>query len=219
MLTKELIDNNLPQLQLNDTVGKALSLIQNFHLLHLPIVLKDKFIGLISEDDLLDADEDSALETLQYKFISAFVPSNVHFLNAVNVSIEFDISVVPVINNQHEYEGSITITNLLKKLGNFSGAGEIGGLVVLEMKRSQFAISEISKIVESNNCTILHLNTTIDNLTGMLTVTIHINKREIDSIIATFERYDYHVIYSFGNEKSTEEIDNNFKNLMNYLSI
>jgi acetoin utilization protein AcuB len=219
MLTKELIDNNLPRLQLNDTVDKALRLLQNFHLLHLPIVFNDKFIGLISEDDLLDAEEDAVLETLQYKFISAFVPSNVHFLNAVNVSIEFDISVVPVINNQNEYEGCITITNLLKRLGSFSGAGEIGGLIVLEMKRSQFAISEISKIVESNNCTILHLNTTVDQLTGLLTVTIHINKREIDSIIATFERYDYLVTYSFGNEKSTEEIDSNYKNLMNYLSI
>jgi hypothetical protein len=124
-----------------------------------------------------------------------------------------------VINSNNEFEGTITVADLLKKLGNFSGAGEIGGLIVLEMNRSQFAISEISRIVESNNCTILHLNTTTDINTGLLTVTIHTNKKEIDSVIATFERYDYTVVYSYGSEKSTDEINTNYKNLMSYLAI
>ena len=59
----------------------------------------------------------------------------------------------------------------------FSGANEIGGIIELEMERSQFAISEISRIVESNDCTILHLNTIVHPETGMLTVTLHINKK------------------------------------------
>ncbi len=220
MLTKDLINNNIPRLQLKDSVGKALQLINDFRISHLPVVREDKFLGLVSEDDLLDAeDEKKSIDGLQDSFINAAVAGNVHFLNAVNNSIRFDTTVVPVVLNEGEYLGVITTNDLLKSLGNFAGADEIGGIVVLEMERPQFSISEISRIVESNDCTILHLNTTADVISGLLTVTLHINKREIASIIATFERYEYDVIYSFGNENFENEISTNYQNLMNYLDI
>jgi hypothetical protein len=107
----------------------------------------------------------------------------------------------------------------LKTIGNFAGTNEIGGIIVLEMERSQFAISEISRIVESNDATILHLNTTVHAETGMLTVTLHINKKEIAAIVSTFERYEYDVIYYFGNENFENEIHSNYRHLMNYLDI
>ena len=140
-------------------------------------------------------------------------------LSAVNVSIQYNTTIVPVVNVDNDYAGAITADGLLKWLGTFNGADEIGGLIVLEMERSQFAISEISRIVESNNCTILHLNTTVHPLTGILTVTLHINNKEIAAIVTTFERYDYEVIYQFGTQKFESEIDSNFKNLMAYLNV
>jgi CBS domain-containing protein len=220
MLTVDLINNNIPRLRLQDTVGKALQLINDFRVSHLPVVAEDKFLGLISEEDLLDAgDEKLAIEFLQTHFINAAVKSNIHFLNAVNSSIQFDTTVVPIVNADNDLMGVITTADLLKTLGNFSGANEIGGIIVLEMERSQFAISEISRIVESNDCHILHLNTTIDTVTGILTVTIHINKREISAVVSTFERYEYDVVYYFGTEKFENEIDSNFRHLMNYLDI
>jgi len=220
MLTKDLINNNIPILQLQDSVGKALQLINDFRISHLPVVNDNIFLGLISEDDLLDAENDKlTIEVLQDSFLNAPVPGNVHFLNAVSNSIRFDTTVIPVVLNQNEYVGVITINDLLKMLGNFAGADEIGGIIVLEMERLQFSISEISRIVENNDSTILHLNTTTDSVTGLLTVTLHINKREIASIISSFERYEYDVVYSFGNEKFENEINTNYQNLMNYLDI
>jgi len=220
MLTIELINNNIPRLQLQDTVGKALQLVNDFRVTHLPVVADDKFLGLISEEDLLDAETDKMpIELMQETFIYAAVNENEHFLNAVNCSNQFDTTVVPVINEEKELQGVITTNELLKALGNFSGANEIGGIIVLEMERSQFAISEISRIVESNDATILHLNTTVHADTGMLTVTIHINKKETSAIVATFERYDFDVIYYFGNENFENEIHSNYRHLMNYLDI
>lgn len=220
MLTVELINNNIPRLKLQDTVSKALQLISDFRITHLPVVAEDKYLGMIGEDDLLDAEDDKApMELMQEHFINAAVHDNEHFLTAVNCCNQFDTTMVPVINEERELLGVITTPDLLKALGNFAGTNEIGGIVVLEMERSQFAISEISRIVESNDATILHLNTTVHPETGMLTVTIHINKKEIASIVATFERYDYDVIYYFGNENFENEIHSNYRHLMNYLDI
>ena len=220
MLTKELINKNLPRLHLQDAVGKALQLTSDFRMTHLPVVADERFMGLISEEDLLDADDKKLpLEALQKHFINAAVKDNVHFLNAVNVSNQLEANIVAVISEENKYEGAISATELLKAIGNYSGANEQGGIIVLEMERSQFAISEISRLVESNDCTILHLNTTVHPETGMLTVSIHINKKEVAAVVSTFERYDYDVIYYFGIENFENEIHSNYKHLMNYLDI
>lgn len=220
MLTVDLINNNIPRLQLQDSIVKAVQLVNDFRVTHLPVVSDDKFLGLLSEEDLLDAEDDRlTIEVLQEHFIRASVKDNVHFLNAVNASIQNDTNIVPVVNEDGELMGVIPTIDLLKTLGNFAGANEIGGIVVLEMERSQFAISEISRIVESNDCTILHLNSYVDAITGMLTVTLHLNKREIAAVVATFERYEYDVIYYFGDENFENEIHSNYRHLMNYLDI
>ena len=221
MLTIELINNNIPRLKLKDSVSRALQLISDFRVSHLPVVGEDKFLGLVSEEDLLDQEEPKMpIELMQEFFIpAARVHDNEHFLNAVTCSNLFDTTVVPVINEENNLMGVITAPDLLKTLGNFAGTNEIGGIIVLEMERSQFAISEISRIVESNDATILHLNTTVHAETGMLTVSLHMNKKEISAIVSTFERYDYDVIYYFGNEKFENEIHSNYRHLMNYLDI
>lgn len=220
MLTLELINKNIPRLQLQDSVRKALQLLADFRLTHLPVVMENKYLGLISEDDLQDADDEKAtIEFLQKNFIQVAVHDNVHFLNAVNCINQYETNIVPVVNSANEFAGVITASDLLKTLGDFAGGNEIGGLVILEMERSQFAISEISRIVESNDCTILHLNTTVNPVTGMLTVTLHLNKKELSSVVATFERYEYDVVYFFGSEKFENEIDINYRHLMNYLDI
>jgi len=220
MLTVELINHSIPQLHLQDSVLKALQLINDFRVTHLPVVAENKYLGLISEDDLLDAESDKLMiEALQDEFIPVAVNENEHFLKAVNISNQHNTNVVPVISEENELMGVITGNELLKTLGNFSGSNEIGGLIVLEMERSQFAISEISRLVESNDATILHLNTIVHPETGMLTVTLHVNKKEIAMIVSTFERYEYDVIYFWGNEQFENEIHSNYRHLMNYLDI
>lgn len=220
MLTAELINNNIPRLQLQDSVSKALQLINDYRVTHLPVVAEDKYLGMISEDDLMDVDsEKGTLEFLQENFIGAFVKENEHFLNAVKCSNEFETSIVPVTNDEKELIGVITVNDLLKALGNFSGANEIGGIIVMEMERSQFSISEISRIAESNDATILHMNTTIQPDTGLLTVSLHLNKKEIAAIVSAFERYEYDIIYYFGDEKFENEIHSNYRHLMSYLDI
>ena len=220
MLTIELINNTIPRLQLQDSVSKALQLMNEFRVNHLPVVADNKYLGMVSEDDLIKAKSGNIhLQQMQESFIQAAVLENEHFLNAVSCSNQFDTTIVPVIDEEKELEGVIIINDLLKVLGNFAGANEIGGIIVVEMERSQFSNSEISRIVESNDASIYHLNTTIQPDTGMFTVTIHINKKEIAAIVATFERYDFDVIYYFGNENFENEIHSNYRHLMNYLDI
>lgn len=220
MLSSELINHNIPQLRLQDTVVKAKQLINDYKLTHLPVVADNLFLGYISEEDLLDVeDEKIPVELIQEHFLKGFIYDDVHFLNAVQFCNQYETNIVSVVNRSHHFMGVITTTELLKCMGDFAGANEIGGIIILEMERIQFSISEISRIVESNNCTILHLNTTTHPNSGILSVTLHLNRKEISSIVSAFERYEYQIKYHFGDQIFEDKTDANYRNFMNYLNI
>ncbi|MGI8601190.1 MAG: CBS domain-containing protein, partial [Chitinophagaceae bacterium] len=96
---------------------------------------------------------------------------------------------------------------------------EPGGLIVLEMEGKDYSFAEISRIVESNDAQITQLNTYTDTESGVMQVTIKVTKLEISDIISTFQRYEYNVKYYFGEELYTNELKDNFDNLMHYLKI
>jgi CBS domain-containing protein len=220
MLNNELINHAIPQLQLQDSISRALQLIQEYRLTHLPVVSGNKYLGMIGEDDLFDAgQENSSIGILQDNFITMAARVEEHFLTSLNCCNLFETNIVPVINQQNELMGIITATDLLKALGSYSGSNEMGGIIVIEMDRSRFAISEISRIVESNDATILHLNTTFNAENSLLTVTLQLNKKEIATIVSSFERYEYTIVNYFGDEKFENEIHSNYRHLMSYLDI
>jgi len=124
---------------------------------------------------------------------------------------------VPVINEEGELISTVAYNDLLKQASEFMSLNEPGGLIVLEVDSNQYSFNEISKLVETNDAQITQLNTSNDPETGIMEVTIRINKPEVSDIIATFQRYEYNVKYFFGEELYTNELKSNYDNLMNYL--
>lgn len=220
MLTGELLSQNIPYLRLSDKVYQALQLMNDNQVTHLPVVEGDQYQGIISEDDLLQADNDHAeLSSLQQSFGSTSVKSTDHFLKAVQLAAENGLSVVPVVDADNDIAGVVAYSNLLKHASEFMSLNEPGGLIVLEVESNQYSFNEISKLVETNDAQITQLNTSNDPETGVMQVTIRINKPEVSDIVATFQRYEYNVKYYFGEELYVNELRNNYDNLMNYLRI
>lgn len=219
MLNKELISSAIPTLNPGDTVFQAMELMQEFHVMQLPVVVEDKYLGMASEDDLMNADENATLESISQHFSRIAAKANSHFLEAVQMANEHNLSLVPVIEKDSEFTGVITASDLLKQLGKTTGANEPGGIIVLEMEQRSFSFSEISKLVETNDAQITQLNTHWDNNNGAFYVTIKVSKFEISDIVATFQRYEYQVKYYFGEELYENELRSNYDHLMNYLNI
>jgi predicted transcriptional regulator len=219
LLNKDLISASVPVLSLNDSVYQALQLMTDYHLGHLPVISDDKFIGLVDEDQLLNIEDDNqVLEKSIIHFSPLAVSANMHFMEAVRVANENSLSVIPVIDNGI-WIGAITSTDLLKWMGKVNGSEEPGGLIVLELEKKEFSFTQITKLVESNDAYITHLNTYFDSNLGVLLVTLKLNKLEISDIVATFQRYEYHVKYYFGEELYENELKTNYDHLMNYLNI
>ena len=220
MLNKEIISASIPSLHLDDPVSQALSLMADFHVTHLPVVVGEKLAGLVGEDDLLNVeDESTPISQFQEQFSRIVAHAESPFFEAVQLVNESGLTVIPVVSNESEYAGAISATDLLKQLSKITGIGDTGGVIVLEMEKVGFSFSEISKLVETNDAQITQLNTYTDAHTGSFFITLRINKLEISDIVATFQRYDYQVKYYFGEELYENELRSNYDHLMNYLSI
>ncbi len=219
MVASQLIANNYPTLNLYDKVSLGLQLMDDFDIIHLPVISEEKFVGLVSKDDLMDADEEVMIATLEQQLIKTAVSAEEHFSISLKLITNHQLSLIAVINEQHEVTGVITASEMLKFLAQFLGTQEPGGIVVLEMERRNYSFGEISRLVETNDAQILQLNTTTDADTGLSIVTIKLNKIEISDIIATFQRYDYTVRYYFGEEQYANELKENYHHLISYLNM
>jgi predicted transcriptional regulator len=204
---------------LHDPVGVVLHQMEEMKLRQLPVSDEDRFLGLISEDDLQDEEDDTRLEKLQDYLIKSFVKATDYFLVGVKLSHVMELDIVPVLNEKNELEGVITRDSLFRELARMTGSEEYGSLVVLEMEKMAYSLGEINRLVESNDAVITQLNTWSDTNTHILTVVLRINKEEISDVVATFQRHDFTVRYYMGEELFRNELQSNLDHLMNYLNI
>ncbi|MBC7587907.1 MAG: CBS domain-containing protein [Chitinophagaceae bacterium] len=219
MLASQLINTHYPAINFLDKVSFALQLMEDYDVQHLPVLSEEKFAGLVSKDDLLDTSEDAVVSSLENQLIKASVKSGDFFLAAVKVASQNQLSLIAVINEQQELAGVITLSGLLQNLSTFLGSEDPGGLIVIEFEKRNFSFGEITRLVETNDAYITQLNTYTEAETGLVIVSIKINRAEVSDIVATFQRYDYQVRYYFGEEQYANELKENYNHLMSYLNM
>ena len=218
MLTRDVISNSIPYLHKEDKVFHALQLMNDYHVAHLPVVEDESYLGIVSEEQLLQSDEENTIRELPVTDGTTSVQANDHFLKAIQTAVVNKLSIVPVVEEK-QLVGIVTYNDLLKNASEFMNLNQPGALIVLEMESRAYSFTEINRIVESNDAQITQLNTYNDPETGIMQVTIRISKMEVSDIISTFQRYEYNVKYYFGEELYENELRTNYDNLMNYLKI
>ncbi|MFT4094666.1 MAG: CBS domain-containing protein [Niabella sp.] len=219
MLVANLPFESLPQIKLSDKVYHVLQLLYQYHVLELPVVDAGKFIGIIKEETLHSADNEETIKELQSQLLKVSVNITDHLLKAVSFAVASRLSILPVTDAENKLAGVVESLHLLDSLADFLQVSEPGAIIVLEIDALQYSFSEICRIVETNDAQITQLNTSKDKETGSMQLTIKINKMEISDIVATFQRFEYHVKYYFGEELYANELKKNYENLMSYLNI
>ena len=109
MLIRDVQSQTIPYLHLTDKVYDALQMMNDAHIAHLPVTEGDKYVGLISEDDLLQApDENMPISGIMEVFPTPSIQQNEHFLKAMQVAVENGITVVPIIEANGDIYGTVT---------------------------------------------------------------------------------------------------------------
>lgn len=220
MFAEEIISNTIPPLKINDTVQKALDRMNDFKLKHMPVVNEATLLGLVSEDDLLNVDEhDAGLTASGVNFLPAFTLSNAHTYDVIRLMSQLKLTSVPVLDQQKNYLGLISINEIVDAVAEQYAVNEPGGIIVLEISNRDNSLAHIAQIVEADNAQILssYVNSFEDST--RLEVTIKVNKTEITSLVASFERYDYLVKEVYNNTQIDDGSQERYDSFMNYLNV
>jgi len=194
--------------------------MKEFHVSQLPVINGPLYKGLISEDDLIDLDDtDIKVADFQFSAGRPFVMADEHIFDVIKKISENNLTVLPVLGEAEAYIGVISLESLVRNFANMSAIRNPGAIIMLEMAQSDYALSEIARIVESNDGVILNLTVNHSSDTNKMQVIIKINKQEISQVIASFERYDYNVVQTYQESVFEDMLKDRYDALMNYLDI
>ncbi len=216
----DLITDEIPPLIHTDSGEKALSWMEEFKVSHLPVLKNGNFVGVVSESDILDhLNLNENLDRLFQHLPRPFIYGHAHMYDVIAKMAEFKLSVVPILDQQENYLGCCSVYQVMTLLANTGSIKESGGIIVLEMNSSDYQLSQIAQIVESNNARILSVFMTSQQDSMKIDVTIKVNSYDLSSIIRTFERYDYTVKASFQNGQEDEDMQWRYDTLLQYLKL
>jgi predicted transcriptional regulator len=195
----------------------ALDLMDQFRISHLPVIENGKLLGLISEDALMD------LESLQgdpagLPLVRSQVLPDTHILDILKIASEQRLSIVPVVDAENNYLGSIRLEDLVEQMSEMQGANQRGGIIVLEMWEKDYSMQQISRIIEENDAKILSTSVSPGE-SGKIEVNLKINQPDLNAIISSFERFGYQVKASYQESAYTEDLRKRYDELMRILNI
>ena len=194
LLAENLISDVIPSVKSTENGQKALNWMDVFRVSHIPVVDNSKYLGLVSDKLIYDLNLlEEPIEKELLKLNTIHVHKAQHIFEVAIVMYKLKISVLPVLDKEHYYLGAITLYDLARRFANLFSLQEIGGVIVLEMNVNDYSLSEISKIVESNNTKILSCFMDRKPGTSNLDVILKLDKEDLSPVIQSFMRYDYNV--------------------------
>jgi len=221
MLARELIRQTVNPLHTDEEAVNALAWMDEMRVQHAPVVVDNKLMGLISEEEILvknTIEEPISKHTLQVA--GCRVLDTQHLLDVIRVIADQKLTLVPVIDKKETYLGCITLNTVVYEFANVASLQQPGSIIVLEVNQHDYSLGEISRIVESNDAKVLssYVNSFRDST--RIEVSIKVNKIDTSSIIQTFNRYNYLIVAAYSEESKLEELySKRYESLMKYLNV
>lgn len=219
MTADTLISNLIIPLRTSDTGEDALEMMGEFSVRHLPIVNDKQFLGLIAEDDILNYDVSEPIGAYSLSLIRAYVWETDHLYEVMRLLAESKLTVVPVVDEESNYVGLITLETLLHEFAQTGSFAEPGSILILDISKRDYSLAEIARIVESENALVISSFITSHADATRMDVTLKVNRQHIQSLIATFGRFDYLVKASFNEADYVDSLKERYDALMSYLNV
>jgi acetoin utilization protein AcuB len=220
MEIQQLISPIVPTLMLTDTGSRALFLMEENNLNQIPLIAEEKYMALVQENDLLDWDTpESPLSKATFLTYRPAVFASGHPYDALKVAHQQNLSIVPVVDNENTYLGSITRDDLLRYITENTGVENPGGIIVIELEPRDYSLSEIARICENEDVLIISTQLKTNKITGKIEVTLKTNRTDLQAVSASFERHEFVVKQVYGEAAQYEDMLERYKLLMNYINM
>lgn len=218
MFAQDCIETSIPFIRLEDKIHFVLDLMHEYKTDHLAVVNDEQYIATVSENNLLEMDDELTINAIIEFAKSEKISEETHLFDVLKKCNDINSYAVAVVTSENNYIGITSPQKILEQFTAKSALSASGGILLLEVEAKNYSLTEISRIVESNNAMILQtmLSTQPNN---SLRVSIKINKVDLKEIQASFERYNYNVIAVYHQSVFEYQLQDRYDSLMRYLEV
>jgi len=217
MIAKDLISDQIIPLIPSDNVAQAMSMMSLFHVRHLPIVKEGIYLGIISEEEVTSENPDTSIRDIVLDNTMMTVSSDDHVFDLLSIMSEHNYTLVPIVGDDNEFKGVVSQEDLISFLASTYSFKEPGGIIIIETSHKGYILSEIARVIELENASIIASFITSRHESSTILITLKINRLQIQDVISALERYDYAIKASFTTESHKEDFKDNYDQLMRFL--
>jgi acetoin utilization protein AcuB len=220
MIVSEIQLSLVPVLKPSDAVAFAIDRMLESRLFDLPVVDEEqRLLGMLRYETLEEQDEDSNLESFKAEWKDFSVQATDPFVRLLHLFEQDQTTAVPVVDEDHFHIGTVQVHDLAAWLATQSVVAQPGGLLTLKVAQNNYSLSEIARIAESNNGTIINLRLSPDNEPEFMLIHLKLNLMDLTYVMATFERFGYR-IQNFNHQSHLSDFyTERYDALMRYLDI
>ncbi len=220
MIAKELISYHIPSISCIDEGEKALQIMDENRVSHIAVVDNGVYHGLISDTEIYDLEDTFVpLNKVKPILIKPSVKQYDYIYDILTVFADNNITALPVLDDNDEYIGVIGQEQIVKALQKITNAKEPGGVIVLGLNIRDYSMAQVAQIVESEGAKILSAYTSSHEDSLKMELVLKINKSDLSSIIASFDRYDYEIRASYHESIHEEDLQRRYEQFIKYLNI
>lgn len=220
MLASKIMSHGFLPILSKDTGEHALTMMNLYHVKHIPVVDVTNLIGLISEEEVLDQDPTQQIASYNIVRSQGHVYGGDHIFDIMKKFSDLELTCLAVIDKHDQYMGMITLEAVMAYFADSYSFEEPGSILVISSTKANYSLSEIAQIIESEDAVIL--SSFISNSAqseNMVDITIKVTSQEIQRIISALERYEYQLTATFSEEVYESNLKDRYDSLMTYLNV
>ena len=221
MIAKDLLSEMIPALSMKDSAEKAILWMGELRSNFLPVIESRSFKGFVSEEIIFENNDlEKSISEIKLIAENCYINSHQHFYDVIRLFKENSIDLVAVVDDDDKYLGVVTIEDVVNEISESSAIQSPGAIILLSIKKIDYSLAEISRLIEENNSKILSSYIKSDPLdSNKILLTLKINTAEISREVATLERFGYNILAEFQEPTSEEDQHDRLNLLMKYINI
>ena len=177
MLVKNWMSKEVKTINVNNSMIDATRKLKEHHIKMLPVMKKDKLVGIVTDRDLkrASASDATTLEVHELLYVLSnikvkelmtkdpvTVPPDFTIGETAELLLEKEISGVPVLNQKGEVVGVITKADIFRALISLTGLKSKGTQFAFELEDRPGSIKEVSDIIRGYGGRMVSILTSYD---------------------------------------------------------
>ncbi|MBU2995157.1 CBS domain-containing protein [Cellulophaga baltica] len=212
------IIDTIPVFNMEDSMKNVVKFFKGTIYSHVAIVADDKFLGVISENDMAVLDSSGKIDDYRYNLEAVFVKKHTSWLDVLEAFARNEANLIPVLDEDGRVCGYYDLNDIVEIFIDTPFFTEPGGILVVAKGTKDYSFSEISQIVESNNTKLLG-GFVSDSKNDVVQITLKIGTTNLNEIIQSFRRYNYTIMFGNNDDQFLEDLKQRSDYLNKFLNV